>query len=137
MIGKISSDSVVEFKTTISWQCMFNSETINASNFLTRFPEKEFFAIDKNGYGMPFAGNIFFISFDFAGDNNSGYVTYFTNNNISFNKGDFLNLFYNNLDNKHTLQLLKNGEKVGLDMACIPSENTITTFTIGLSYNII
>lgn len=127
------------FKTSINWQCYFNNETINQSSFLTRFPSEDFGLSDRVGYGMPFAGIITFISFDIQSVNTDspGSAIYFTTNNISFEKNDFINLFYCNDNNEHKLQLIKNGKNVGLDMACIPATDLITTFTIGLNYNLL
>ena len=136
MTKVVGKNILPKFSTTISWQCYFAFGGTQVTTTLTRFPDPYFSIVDNFGYGMPFGGHITFISWDNPGSNpnSPGAVTYVTDHNISFNKGDYLNLYYDNLNDDKFLWLRKNNADIGYEIACDINPGIIT-FTIGIVYD--
>lgn len=128
-IAANGKDIIPKFSATFSWQCYFNSTTVNNDYYLTRFPDSTFAFEDNIGYGMPYNGKIMFISIDNQEDR---VVTTFTDNDTTFLAQDFLSIRY--MGSSGEVWLLKNGAEQGDFMSFVPCVDRITTFTIGVIY---
>jgi hypothetical protein len=125
------NDVIPKVTMTFKWSCYFTATTAGLDLHLTRSPDSTFAYEDTYGYGMPAYGRIEFISYD---NHDDGTTMLFTNNNISFTNADFLNLKYEGSGN--SLWLEKNGVPIGTGMAIFPADYVISTYTIGVVFDI-